>query len=133
MDSLEECNATYTERSTQVALNCSIVTLVLLGSAPGDCEFIPVRPRLADNSFRAEMRARWPGRGLRTVGTIGLCLSGGVSVRCALKEPLDPAQVEQLGTAFTEYLWTLLRDGLAEQEASELLRLWALPDTRPGD
>ncbi len=97
---------TYTEKSTQLALDASVAVQVLMGTAPGDCEFIPLKPKAADEAMLADLKARWPGRGLRSVGVIGLC---GTAPRCAFKEPL----VVQPGTCFTfqtgEMVYTLVR------------------------
>lgn len=122
---------TYSEKSTQLALDASVAVLVLMG-APDDVEFIPLKPRAADEIMLADIAARWPGRGLRSAGVIGLC---GTSTRCALKEPLEPEQVSALADAFLAYLRVLFADSFAEQreaaEIAELKRLWSIPDTRP--
>ena len=121
---------TYTAQSQNLANESSVAVLVLMG-APDDVEFVPLRPRPADANMLAQLKARWPGRGLRSVGVIGLC---GVSPRIALKEPLEPEQVYTLAGAFLEYLHVLYADSFAaHQEAaefSELERLYTLPDTR---
>ena len=57
---------TYSEKSTQLAVDASVAVLALLGTAPGDVEFIPIKPILADENIHAELKARWPGRGLRS-------------------------------------------------------------------
>jgi hypothetical protein len=124
---------TYSERSTQLAVDASVAVLVLLGTAPDDMEFIPLKPKMAteESMLMAELRARWPGRGLRSVGVIGLC---GTSPRCAFKEPLETQQISALAAAFLVYLDVLFRESFAAQtekaELSELERLFNLPDPR---
>jgi len=122
---------TYAEKSTQLALDASVAVLVLMG-APNDVEFVPIKPRAADEAWRAELKARWPGRGLRSVGVIGLC---GTSARCALREPIGSDAVEALATAFFEYIRVLLGDDfaahMAAAEIEELERHYALEDPRP--
>ena len=121
---------TYSEKSTQLALDATVAVLVLMGR-PDDVEFIPLKPRMADEYMLADLKARWPGRGLRSVGVIGLV---GTSPTCALKEPLEPEQVNALAGAFLTYLNVLFADSFAEQlpgaEIQELQRLWLIPDTR---
>lgn len=121
---------TYSERSTQLALDSSVAVSVLIG-APGDVEFLPLKPRAADETMLAELKARWPGRGLRSVGVIGLI---GTSPQYALKEALDPEQVTALTAAFLTYIHSLFLNSFVAQmeaaEIAELERLYALPDTR---
>lgn len=121
---------TYSEKSTKLALDSSVAVLVLMGT-PDDVEFIPLKPRAADEKTLADLKARWPGRGLRSVGVIGLC---GTSPRYELKEPLEPEQVTALAGAFLAYLHALFADSFAEQregvEIQELQRMWSMPDTR---
>jgi hypothetical protein len=102
----------YIERSAQLAVESSIAAWVLMG-APNDVEFVPLRPKMADATWLAELKARWPGRLLRAVGVIGLC---GTSPRCVLKEPLSPEQVSALANAFLVYVETLLGDSFAQQQ-----------------
>ena len=122
---------TYSEKSTQLASDASIAVLALLGTAPGDVEFIPLKPRMADENMLAELKARWPGRGLRSVGVIGLC---GMSPRCAFNEPLEPEQVSALSGAFLAYVHALFYGHFATQqelaEVAEIERLYSLPDMR---
>lgn len=123
---------TYSERSTQLALDASIAVLVLTNAQGNDVEFLPLKPRQMSESETAELAVRWPGRGLRSVGVIGLV---GTSPFCALKEPLEPEQVSALAGAFLAYLHVLFRDSFAVQqeaaEIAELERLYAQADMRP--
>ena len=120
----------YNARATELAREASVAVLVLMG-APDDVEFVPCWPRAADAKMRADIKARWPGRGLRSVGLIGLC---GTSPRVALKDPLEPEQVSALADAFLAYLHSLYCDSFAAQqegaEIQELARMWSLEDTR---
>jgi len=121
----------YSEKSTQLVLDASVAVLVLMG-APDDVEFLPLKPIMADETMRAELKARWPGRGLRSVGMIGLC---GLSPRVCLKEPLDMEQASVLADAFLAYLHGLFCDRFAIQaeaaEIAELERVFRLPDILP--
>jgi hypothetical protein len=124
---------TYSEQSTQLALDASVAVLVLTNAQCDDMEFLPLKPRQMTESEKAELVTRWPGRGLRSVGVIGLV---GTAPRCALKEPLEPEQVSALAGAFLAYIHVLFCDSLAEQqegvEIAELERLYALrADPRP--
>lgn len=122
----------YLEESRQLALDASVAVQVLMGSDPRDVEFIPLRPKAADTSMWAELAARWPGRGLRSIGVIGLV---GIVPKVALKELLEPKQVSLLTTGFLAYLHELLSGSFAAQteaaEIAELERVYLLPDTRP--
>jgi hypothetical protein len=118
---------TYSEKSAQLAREASIAALVLMGEGPADCELLPLRPT-ADEGMMADLKARWPGRGLRSVGMVGLC---GASPCVALKEPLSLEQISALTGAFTSYVHSLLGDRFREQcEIAELERLYALPVNR---
>lgn len=117
---------TYDERAAQVAQDSTVAVLALLGTEPGDSEFIPLRPRFADQSTLAELAIRWPGRGLRPVGVIGLC---GTSPRVAFREPLSSDEVAALSNAFLVYLNTLLSSSFQEQlKVAEIQKLQ--PDRR---
>jgi hypothetical protein len=122
---------TYLEKSTQLALDASVAVQVLMGTTPGDCEFIPLKPKAADETMLADIAARWPGRGLRSVGVIGLC---GTSPCCAFKEPLESDQVSALAGAFLAYLHVMFADSITAQmeaaEIQELQRMMSIPDMR---
>lgn len=106
---------TYTEKSAQLAIEASVAVQVLLGTDPDDCEFIPIKPKPADANMLAEIAARWPGRGLRSVGVVGLV---GTSPRCILKEPLEPETVDRLAVAFLMYISVLFGQSFSEQRAA---------------
>lgn len=127
---------TYQEQSTQLTLDASVAVFILMGTR-NDIEFVPLKPRAANESMLADIKARWPGRGLRSVGVIGLV---GTSPALALKEPLTAEQTSALTVAFLEYLHVLFADGFAAHiEAAALHtdsvawceRLYALEDPRP--
>jgi hypothetical protein len=128
---------TYEHRRDDLVINSSICVGVLLGDMPGgDMEFVPIRPQPATDAMREDLRSRWPGRGLRGVGYIGLV---GGAPKLVLQEPLDAVQVEALAVAFAVYIATLVKsamtsDGFAVEieraEVSELERMFAMPDTR---
>jgi hypothetical protein len=121
----------YSETSAHLALNSSIAVMVF-GNAEGtDLEMLMLRPRQADSSELAELADRWPGRGLRSLGVMGLCEA---SPRFVFKEPLKPEVISRLADAFLAYLHALFCDSLdaqrRETEIRELRRLWSLNDPR---
>ena len=122
----------YDERAAQLTVESSVAVWVLLGNTPGDLEMVPLKPRMADEQMLAELKARWPGRGLDSVGVLGLV---GTTPKCALRVPLEPEQVSALAAAFLTYLQVLFHDSFAAQmeaaEIAELEHLMLLPDTRP--
>ena len=126
---------TYLEKSAQVTSESSIAVMALMG-APSDVEFISLKPKTADEQTLSELKTRWPGRGLRSIGVVGLV---GITPRYALKEPLEPEQVDTLAAAFLIHVNTLLmgehhrehRVRQKEDAVDWLERLYALPDTRP--
>jgi hypothetical protein len=128
----KEFMQTYSERSTQLALDASVAVLVLTNAQCDDLEFLSLKPRQIPESTLLELRTHWAGRGLRSVGIIGLV---GTSPRCALKEELEPEQISALAGAFLAYLHVLFAGSFAEQQAgaetAELCRMWSLEDPRP--
>lgn len=106
----------YQDKSRQLAVDASVAVLVLMGTAPDDVEFLPLKPKVADAAMLAELKARWPGRGLRCVGVIGLCDTLPI---CALKEPLETEQVSRLLGAFLTYVQALFADSFAEMGAPD--------------
>jgi hypothetical protein len=119
---------TYIERSHQLAADASVAVLVLMG-APNDVEFIPMKPRAADDQMLAELKSRWPGRGLRHIGVVGLV---GAAPRCVFKEPIEPEQVDALAEAFLAYLRVLSSpySPPVDDSVEFCERLFRLPDTR---
>jgi hypothetical protein len=129
---------TYSEKANQLALDSSVAVLVLMG-APDDVEFVPLKPRAADERMLAELKAQWPGRGLRSVGVVGLV---GITPRYALKGSLAPEQVDVLVAAFLTYIRVLFgspfvgpphTEDSPEQKGDEidwLEQLYCLADTR---
>jgi hypothetical protein len=119
---------TYLEKSSELACAASVAVFVLVNEQGTDCEMLPLRPRVCPDSELAALRDRWAGRGLRSVGVIGLV---GTAAKCEFKEPLDVNVITALAAAFVAYLQVLLQDSFAEQlEVQELARLWSLADTR---
>jgi hypothetical protein len=123
---------TYSEKSTQLALDASVAVLALSNPDCTELELLPLKPRQMSETERAQLAARWHGRNLQSIGVVGLVDS---RPKFALKEPLEPEQVTALADAFFEYLCALVADNFSEQlegaEIQELRRLWSLPDTRP--
>jgi hypothetical protein len=91
---------TYQEQCDHLTQNASIAVFVLMG-AVDDVEFLPLRPRPADEGMLAELKQRWPGRNLRPIGVLAV-VNG--SPCCVLKEPLLSQQIAALGVAFGEYV-----------------------------
>ena len=121
----------YVEKSAQLGAEASIAALVLSNAECNDVEFLMLKPERLTACELAELKMRWPGRGLRSVGTIGLV---GASPRWALKEPLTFEQISALADAFLAYLHVLFCDALAGRqesaEVAELERLHTIADTR---
>jgi hypothetical protein len=122
---------TYLEKSTELACAASVAVMVLANGQNDDIEFLPLQPRRFSDAEMLDLRARWAGRDLRSVGVIGLV---GATPECAFKEPLGVNVTTSLAGAFLAYLQSLFRDGFAAQlegfEVQELCRLWSLADTR---
>lgn len=125
-----------TAEMTRIAAEASIAVLILANPEITDVDFIPLKPRMMSPAEQAELRNRWPGRNLSSIGAFGMV---GAVPKVALKVPLDDRQVTALSAACAAYIATLLGGSLAEQlaaqleaaELAELERLWLLPDTRP--
>ncbi|WP_158785746.1 hypothetical protein [Granulicella sp. L46] len=125
---------TYEHRRDELVINSSICVGVLLGDMPGDMEFVPIRPQPATDAMREELRSRWPGRGLRGVGYIGL-VDG--APQLALSEPLDGGQLEALADAFAAHIGIIVKSAMTtgsfaaeieRAEVSELERIYAYSD-----
>jgi hypothetical protein len=105
---------TYSEKSTRLALDSSVAVLVLGNEDCTDIEMLPLKPRQMPPSERDYLQKCWHGRGLKSLGVMGLV---GPSPRFALKEPLEPERVSALADAFLEHVHAVFCDGFAEQEA----------------
>jgi hypothetical protein len=119
---------TFREKTIQLVLESSVALYVFLG-AENDAEFLPLKPTLADEKAMLALRARWPGRGLRWIGVIGLC---GATPRIEVNEPLHPDQVNALCIAFLAHLNCLFSANFhterAQTEIAELQRIYAYSD-----
>ena len=122
---------TYSEKSTQLALDASVAVMALSNPECTELELLPLKPRRMSDGEQAQLASRWCGRNLKPIGILGLV---GTTPKCALKEPLEPEQVSALAGAFLAYLSVLFNDSfLAQQdgaEIAELERLFSLPDSR---
>jgi hypothetical protein len=118
----------YREKSTQLALDSSVAVFVLCNKDCTDVELLPLRPRPMDQRGAEELKDRWRGRHLDSVGIIGLV---GTSPRCELKQPLGPERESMLMSAFLEYLHGIFCDSYAEEKQDSLHRWHSMPDTRP--
>ncbi|WP_109486987.1 hypothetical protein [Occallatibacter savannae] len=117
----------YREKSTQLALDSSVAVYVLANADCTDVELLQLKPRTMSAHEAEALRDRWHGRGLDSVGVMGLV---GTSPRCALKEPLGPERESLLMSAFLEYLHGLFCDSYAEEKQDSLHRWHSLPDMR---
>jgi hypothetical protein len=122
---------TYSEKSTQLALDASVAVLALSNPDCTELELLPLRPRQMSESEQAQLAARWHGRNLRSIGVLGLV---GTTLKYALKDTLEPEQISVLANAFLMYLHALYCDSFATQqetaETQELQHMMSLPDTR---
>lgn len=128
---------TYQEKSNQIAADASIAVYVLVGRTPGDAEFLPLKPRMADDNMLLELKARYSGRSFPTSGVFGLC--GGTPM-CAFSGPLSDDTIRRLAESFLAYLRVMLADSFAEYLAIAIAsaddawleryyaRLYALPN-----
>jgi hypothetical protein len=48
---------TYSEKAAQLGCDSSVAVMVLMG-APNDVEFLPLKPRTADEKTLAELKTR---------------------------------------------------------------------------
>jgi len=121
----------YQEKARELVAQSSVAAMVLMGSDITDIELVPLTPRPATEEMLEDLKVIWPGRGLRSVGCIGLC-DGAPGF--ALKEILTQEQLYALTAAFIVYL-RVLSELDAEQQKGDavdwLCRLWRLEDTRP--
>jgi hypothetical protein len=117
----------YQEKSVRLALDSTVAVLALGNPECTDLELLPLRPRTMSESERDELKARWHGRNLQSIGVVGLV---GTTPQFALKQSLQPEQISLLADAFLQHVYEVYCDGLAQQTEAELRRLWSLPDTR---
>ena len=117
---------TYEVRSDNLAKTASIMVQVLLGTAPGDMEFVPQHPQVATPEMWQNIMATWHQRGSRHVGFIGLVNMVPTAV---FNEPLDPRTTAGLAVAFGVFVGTLVTSAYAEiAEVKELERIYAYSD-----
>jgi hypothetical protein len=122
----------YREKSAQLAIDSTVAFYVLSSPDGADTEFCQLKPRPMNAREAEELRDRWHGRNLDSVGVIGLV---GTVPRCELKAPLGPERESRLMSAFLDHLHGVFCDSIAEQQESaniETLHRWlSMPDTRP--
>lgn len=123
---------TYMEQAVQLIVESSVAVMALSNPECTDLELMPFKPCSMSELEQAQLKARWPGRNLKSIGVIGLV---GTSPRCALKAPLETDQLSALADAFLAHLHACFCDSFAAQteaaEIAELERMYQLPDTRP--
>jgi hypothetical protein len=103
---------TYEERSIDLAVASSIAVLVCASEDFSDIEMLPIKPAGLADGEKEYMRKVWPGRGLRTIGVMGLV---GASPRLTLREPIDTDCITALSNAFLEHVHATLCDGLSRE------------------
>ncbi len=101
----------YSEKSTQLALDSSVAVLVLGNEDCTDIEMWPLKPKQMSLSERDYLQKCWHGRGLKSLGVMGLV---GASPRFALKDQLEPEHISALADAFLEHVYAVFCDGFAE-------------------
>jgi hypothetical protein len=118
--------ATYDERRDDIAAKASILVQVLLGTTPGDMEFMPAYPQATTAETWQALIPEWGKRGLHSVGFIGLV---DMEPTAVFSEPLDPRQVSALAVAFGVYVGTLVTNAHKRQtEITELDRIYSYND-----
>jgi hypothetical protein len=122
---------TYLEKSSNLACAASVAVFVFVNEPGTDIEFLMLKPMQCPDSELEAIRTSWAGRGLRSVGVIGLV---GATPKCAFKEPLDASVTTSLAGAFVAYLQSLFQESFAAQlqgvEIAELFKLWHMEDPR---
>ncbi len=111
----------------QLALDAQLAVHVLSNSDASEIELLDLKPRTASDSEIQSLKARWPGRGLRSIGVIGRMADGCVAM--ALKGPIDHIQLAALLLAFTQHCEAA--EPRADESVTWCERLYSLPDTRP--
>lgn len=103
----------YMEEVAEVVGNASVAVQVLLSGGGDDVEFVPAAPVAANAEWWADLRTRWHGRGLRSIGFLAL-VDG--QPKAVFKEPVALDVVSRLAAAFQVYCVTLA----ANEAASEV-------------
>lgn len=115
--------STRVSQSEQPRATLSVYCLM---GGPHDIEFLPLLPKMADTETLNELKARWSGRELRSVGIMGL---NGTTPFYEFQERMEPEQIAILGSAFMAYLDSFFSKGFAEQmrtrEIDELHRIYS--------
>jgi hypothetical protein len=118
---------TYAGRSETVILEAHVAVMVLANEDCTDVELVSLKPRYDESAFE-ELRGRWGGRGLRSIGVLGM---KGTAPLFAFKVPVGPDKVNALASAFIVWVDRLLFETFTEQmTVAELHRLTTLPDNR---
>jgi hypothetical protein len=114
----------YQERAEALTAQSSIAVMVVGCPERGAVEFLMLKPKPLEPSG---LTGVWQ-RDFRSIGTLGLV---GCTACAALKEPLEPRQVDTLAVAFLEYVRVLLTPRNTGDEIEWCERLYALEDPRP--
>lgn len=103
----------YIQEANELVNSASVAVQILLGDDGKDVEFVPMRPQMAGEEWWAEIRNRWHGRGLRSIGVLAMTEDGAQST---FKEPISLDVINRLATAFQVYCLTLASSGLPQPE-----------------
>jgi hypothetical protein len=118
---------TYAGRSETVILEAHVAVMVLANEDCTDVQLVSLKPRYDEGAFEA-LKGRWAGRGLRSIGVLGM---KGTTPMTALKVPIDPDKIRALASAFIVYVDRLLFETFTDQmTVAELQRVATLPDNR---
>lgn len=101
----------YIEEATNLVANASVAVQVLLNSTGDDMEFVPAAPQPANAEYWADLRTRWHGRGLHSIGFLAM-VDG--QAKAVFKESVTLDVVGRLASAFQAYC-----ESLAFSEAKE--------------
>lgn len=94
----------YIEEATDIVQNASVAVQVLLNSTGDDMEFVPAAPQPANAEYWADLRTRWHGRGLHSIGFLAIV---GGQAKAVFKEPVTLDVVSRLARDFQAYCLTL--------------------------
>jgi hypothetical protein len=110
----------------QLTLDAQFAVYVMSNPDASEIEFLELNPRMASVSEMESLAARWPGRGLRGIGVIGL-VNG--RVHMALTEPCDNIKLAALLGAFSQYrdVVNCADDSVASVAWCERLYAWQDP------
>lgn len=98
----------YIQEANELVDSASVAVQILLGDDE-DVEFVPMRPQMAGEEWWADIRTRWHGRGLRSIGVLAMTEDG---AKAAFKMPVSLDLATRLASEFQIYCLTLASAGL---------------------